>query len=69
VLEVTRKATPGGEDQGAWLALSEEGGLKALVIVVGHIQLQQPAQTLLRFMGTAEGFNCAEIIENKRGIS
>jgi hypothetical protein len=40
---MTRKATSGGEDQGAWLAPSEEGGLKALVIVVGHIQLKPPA--------------------------
>jgi hypothetical protein len=69
VFEVTRKAAPRGEDQGAWLALREECGLKALVIVVGHIELQQPALILSRFFGTGESVNCAEIIENKRGMS
>jgi hypothetical protein len=37
--------------------------------VVGHIELQQPALILSRFVGTGESVNCAEIIENKRGMS
>ncbi|MBW2020591.1 MAG: hypothetical protein JRI58_11135 [Deltaproteobacteria bacterium] len=39
VFEVTGKATPRGEDQGAWLALRKECDLEVIIIVIDHWEL------------------------------